>query len=289
MNSNASNKCHKPNQLNPKSAPSKSRSKRKPTQQYNKEPKPISTEDKEILPETLAANKSQITNLNILSKSSRMTRRKTYEIQSIEEVTFLLSFEIVKEKMKITVIENDSFPQKKYENYYSLENFIAINRWFNIFNNIETLLTELEQLTKNEYFTIEQKNKNVISLFINFPIDHLDKIEILLRINDKTEIKSIEYNEIAFFKEKNDNNSHLLQSTEEVNKAREEEILLNQQNENKSDKNINLEEMKDALKLQIEKKIKNHNDTKDTNNVNKEEKRREEKRREEKRREEKRR
>ena len=227
MNSNASNKCHKPNQLNPKSAPSKSRSKRKPTQQYNKEPKPISTEDKEILPETLAANKSQITNLNILSKSSRMTRRKTYEIQSIEEVTFLLSFEIVKEKMKITVIENDSFPQN---------------------NNIETLLTELEQLTKNEYFTIEQKNKNVISLFINFPIDHLDKIEILLRINDKTEIKSLEYNEIAFFNEKNDNNSHLLQSTEEVNKAREEEILLNQQNENKSDKNINLEEMKDALK-----------------------------------------
>ena len=178
MNSNASNKCHKPNQLNPKSPPSKSLSKRKPTQQYNKEPKPISTEDKEILPETLAANKSQITNLNILSKSSRMTRRKIYEIQSIEEVTFLLSFEIVKEKMKISVVEKDSFPQNKYENYYSLEDFIAIIKWFNIFNNIESLLYEFELLTKNEYFAIEQKDKNILSLFIIFPIELLDKVEI---------------------------------------------------------------------------------------------------------------
>ena len=227
-----------------------------------------------------------------------MTRIKTYEIQSDEQVSFLLSFEIIKEKIKITVIEKDSFPQNKYENYYSLEDFIKINKWFNIFYNIESLLTEFEQLTKNEYFTIEQKNKNVLSLFIIFPIDLLDKIEIQLPINEInnldlfsqliskiTEIESKENNEISFFDEKIDNLGHLLQSIEEANKAREEE-LLNKQNEqilnneenkenkeekseNKSNKsNTNLEEMKDALKLQIEKKIKNDTNPNNPNDIN---------------------
>ena len=233
--------------------------------------------------------------MNILSKNSDITRIKTYEIQSDEQVTFLLSFEIVKEKMKISVVEKDSFPQNKYENYYSLEDFIKINKWFNIFYNIESLLIEFEQLTKNENFAIEQKNKNVLSLFIVFPIDLLDKIEILLPVNEInnldlfsqliskiTEIESKESNEIAFFDEKIDNLGHLLQSIEEANKAREEEMLQNQQNEenkeedhqnenqneNKSEKSNNLEEMKDALKLQIEKKIKNDTETKNLNELN---------------------
>ena len=57
---------------------------------------------------------------------------------------------------------------------------IQSDEWFNIFNNIETPLTELEQLTNNEYFAIEQKDKNILSLFIIFPIELLDKVEILL-------------------------------------------------------------------------------------------------------------
>ena len=81
--------------------------------------------------------------------------------------------------------------------------------------------------------------------------------------------------------EKIENLGHLLQSIEEANKAREEELLQNQQNEakeeennnkenneeeqneeNKSNKSDNLEQMKDALKLQIEKKIKSDNNQK---------------------------
>ena len=176
MNSKSSNKSPKINHLNQKSPPNKNRSKEKPSQPNNK----FSIREKEIDAQSLEANNSQISDLNILSKNNDMTRIKTYEIQNDEQVTFLLSFEIVKEKMKISVIEKESFPQKKYENYYFLEYFIAINKWFNIFNNIEFLLYELELLTKNEYFTIEQKDKNVLCLFIAFQNDLLDKIEISL-------------------------------------------------------------------------------------------------------------
>ena len=305
--SKKSTKSTKSNQLNQKNLQNKKPSK-KPSKLNNKDTvsrasknlskkskKLLSTGEKEIDAQSLASNKSQISDLNILSKNSDMTRIKTYEIQSDEQVTFLLSFEIVKEKMKISVVEKDSFPQNKYENYYSLDDFIKINKWFNIFYNIESLLTEFEQLTKNENFAIEQKNKNVLSLFIVFPIDLLDKIEILLPVNEInnldlfsqliskiTEIESKESNEIAFFDEKIDNLGHLLQSIEEANKAREEEMLQNQQNEenkeeeqqnenqneNKSEKSNNLEEMKDALKLQIEKKIKNDTETKNLNELN---------------------
>ena len=298
MNSKVSNKSPKPNQLNQKSPQIKRLSKEKSSQPNNEDPKPISTGEKEIDTQSLLANKSQKSDLNILSKNSDMTKIKTYEIQSDEQVTFLLNFEIVEEKMKITVIKKDSFPQKKYENYYTLEDFITINKWLKKFNNIETLLYFLELLTNNEYFAIKQKDKNALSLFIIFPIDHLDKIGILLLVNEInnldlflqliskiTEIESKENNEITFFNEKIDNLNHSLQSNEEVNKAREEGILKNNQKENKSVKSNNLEEIKDVFKLQFEKTIKNDNDNnKNTNEVTKEEKRREEKRREEKRR-----
>jgi len=172
-----------------------------------------------------------------------------------------------------------------------LEDFIKINKWFNIFYNIENLLSEFEILVKSENFVIEQKNRNVLSLFIVFPIDLLERIEIQLPINEINnldlfsqliskinEIESKENNDIAFFDEKIDNLSHLLQSIEEVNKAKEEEMIQNQNQEqnkenneeekenNNEEKNNNLEEMKDALKLQIEKKIKNDNIQQDDNN-----------------------
>ena len=303
MKSKASKKSTKSNQLNMKKPQSKINSKnpsKKPSKlnkdqisrtskiaPSKKSKKLLSTGEQEIDAQSLPSNKSQISDLNILSKNSELTRTKIYEIKSDEQIPFLLNFEQVKDKIKITAVEKDSFPVNKYENFYSLEDFIKINKWFNIFYTIENLLSEFELLTKNENFEIEQKSRNVLSLFIVFPIDLLERIEIKLPINEINnlelfsqliskinEIESKENNDIAFFDEKIDNLSHLLQSIEEANKAREEEMLQNQnENENKEnndeennkeennneEKNNHLEEMKDALKLQIEKKIKNNN------------------------------
>ena len=309
MKSKISKKSTKSNQTNTKKFPSKNPSK-KPSKLNKdntsrasknlskKSKKLLSTGEHELDTQSLPSNKSQISDLNILSKNSELTRVKIYEIKSDEQIPFLLSFEQVKEKLKITIIEKDSFPQNKYENYYSLEDFIKIDKWFNIFYNIESLLAEFEQIAKNENFVIDQKNNNVLSLFIMFPIDLLDKIEIQLPINEINnldlfsqliskinEIENKDNNDIAFFDEKIDNLGHLLQSIEETKKAREEELLQNQQNnevkeenkeeqneeeqnDNKSNKSNNLEEMKDALKLQIEKKIKSDNTQKDQANKN---------------------
>ena len=274
MKSKASKKSTKSNQLNVKKPQSKINSKnpsKKPSKlnkdqisrtskiaPSKKSKKLLSTGEQEIDAQSLPSNKSQISDLNILSKNSELTRTKIYEIKSDEQIPFLLNFEQVKDKIKITAVEKDSFPVNKYENFYSLEDFIKINKWFNIFYTIENLLSEFELLTKNENFAIEQKSRNVLSLFIVFPIDLLERIEIKLPINEINnldlfsqliskinEIESKENNDIAFFDEKIDNLSHLLQSIEEANKAREEEMLQNQnENENKenNDEENNKEE-----------------------------------------------
>ena len=234
MSSKSCNESPKSIQLNQKSLPIKSQSKEEPFRPNTEDLKPILIEEKDINAQSLVINKYQISDLNILLKNSDMTRIKTYEIKSNEQITFLLSFEIVKEKMKISVIVKDSYPQNKYENYYTLEDFIKINKWFNIFNNI-------------------------------------DKAEILLPVNDLTEIESKEINEIPILNGNFDNLSYLLKSNKKVDKAREEELLQNKQNENKIDKNSNLEEIKDTFKLRIEKKLKNNKNIKE---VTKEEKRR---------------
>ena len=143
MNSKVSNKSPKPNQLNQKSPQIKRQSKEKSSQPNNEDPKLISTGEKEIQSQSLAANKSQISDFKIFSKNSRIIRIKIYEIQSDEQVTFLFSFEIVKEKIRISLKVKDLLPLNKFENYYSLEDFIAINKWLYIFNNIGTLLIEL--------------------------------------------------------------------------------------------------------------------------------------------------
>ena len=102
--SKKSTKSTKSNQLNQKNLQNKKPSK-KPSKINNKDTvsrasknlskkskKLLSTGEKEIDAQSLASNKSQISDLNILSKNSDMTRIKTYEIQSDEQVTFLLSF-----------------------------------------------------------------------------------------------------------------------------------------------------------------------------------------------------
>ena len=291
MSSKTSDKNIKPNQFNPKSLQSKKIFKKMTSLPNHKKPNFISTGEQEFDSQSLTVNKSQISDKNILFGNINMIRIKTYEIQSYEQVIFLLSFKKIEEKMKIPVIQKDSFPQNRYENYYSLKDFIAINKMINIFYNIVILIIEIEQLIINSSSAIEQKGKNILCFFINFKIDLLDKIEILLPINVTNNSKN---NEIVFFLfEKIDNIGNLLQNIEEINKTREIEIFPDQknennkveQNENNSVQNNNLEEMKVALKLKTENKIKNNNDNKNINEETKVEKRREEKRREEKRRE----
>ena len=237
----------------------------------------------EIPPESVQSNKAILGEMEEISKKSELPKVKTYEIISDEETAYSLNFEQVKDKLRIKVIEKNSFPPNEFENFYSLEDLIKIDKWFKIFYNIENLIIELEQLTKNESFVIERRKKDCLSLYILFPINLLDKIEIPIPINEIdnkelfmqfiskiNEIDAKEKSEINTIDEKLSNLEHLISSMEANNNNQEEE---NKENENKAENEgldeqnnqeegdmKNLEQMKDALKQQIENKIKNKSD-----------------------------
>ena len=236
----------------------------------------------EIVSESLQSNKSQLGELEEISKKSDMPKViKTFEIIADEETTYLLNFEQVKDKLRIKVIEKNSFPQNEFENFYSLEDLIKIDKWFKIFYNIENLLIEFDQLTKNEYFSIERRKKDCLSLYITFPINLLDKIEIPIPINEIdnkdlffqliskiNEIDSKEKNDIISIDEKLSNLEHLISSMEpnqeNVNEDEKEKNVKENENNNMN----NLEEMKENLKQEIKNNMKNENEQEKISNQN---------------------
>lgn len=246
--------------------------------------------ESEIASVSLQSNKPQLGEIEEISKKSEIQKIITYQIDTNEETSYILNFEQSKDKLRIKASEKNSFPPNEFENFYSLEDLIKIDKWFKIFYNIDSLLIELEQLSKNERFSIERKKKDCLSLYIFFPIDLLEKIEIPIPLNEVNnkdlflqliskinEIDSKEKNDIIAIDEKLNNLEHLIQ-TMEMNNNNEEENLIND-NKEKDDININLdnqdeekmnnlEEMKDALKQEIVNNIKNSNSNEYEHNDN---------------------
>ena len=150
------------NEKKPTKKPTKPAKSTKPTSKKN-ETKNIKEQKKEIevISEGPQSNKAQLGEIEEISKKSEIPKIKTYEITSDEEISYVLNFEQVNDQLRIKISEKDSFPQNEYENFYSLEDLIKIDKWFKIFYNIESLLIELDQLTKNESFVIERKKKRL--------------------------------------------------------------------------------------------------------------------------------
>ena len=248
-----------------------------------KESKPsFQKKEPEIVSESLQSNKSQLGELEEISKKSDMPKViKTFEIIADEETTYLLNFEQVKDKLRIKVIEKNSFPQNEFENFYSLEDLIKIDKWFKIFYNIENLLIEFDQLTKNEYFSIERRKKDCLSLYITFPINLLDKIEIPIPINEIdnkdlffqliskiNEIDSKEKNDIISIDEKLSNLEHLISNMEPNQENVNEDEKEKNGKENENNNMNNLEEMKENLKQEIKNNMKNENEQEKISNQN---------------------
>ena len=95
--------------------PLKKKESKKPKEQ-KKEP--------EIPAESVQSNKAILGEMEEISKKSEIPKVKTYEIITEEEISYLLNFEQVKDKLRIKVIEKNSFPPNEFENFYSLDDLI---------------------------------------------------------------------------------------------------------------------------------------------------------------------
>lgn len=171
------------------------------------------------------------------------TSQKIHEIQSDEE-TYLVHFEQEKEKLKVFVEEKDYASDVSYENYFTMDELIQINSWFKIFYNMKDLLQELDLLTRNESLDIKLVKEGEIRLFIIFPSDLMENIELILPQNglhEKEMFKQL-YNNLLEIEQKH---------KEETKQINENLSCLENLIKNGSGKFSDLERMKDTLKDNI--------------------------------------
>lgn len=123
---------------------------------------------------------------NILNKSYDKEVPKAHIINNEEDdKLYTLIFEKAGKRIKIFLSEKDVFPAMTYEEYYSYEDFINKNEWFNQFKDNKEIIIELNETNNNESFTIKKKENNPMTIFINFPAETgIPSTEFILKENE---------------------------------------------------------------------------------------------------------
>ena len=178
-----------------------------------------------------------------------------YKILSEEKSLYYVHFEQINEELKIFIHERDSNPKNTYEKNYTLDELIKTNDWFKIFDNIKDLLNELDLLVKNDNLGIKLKKEGELSLYIILPNKLMNPVEIIIPQNGMKERKL--FKEIYLYL-LNIEQKHRQESKRINEKLINLEHLLglsvnqSQQNRFSIKAKENLEEMKNALKQEIQ-------------------------------------
>ena len=202
--------------------------------------------------DTLAENKEIPQELP--KETCPFRKSNIHQIFSEENATYFAHFEENQGQLHIYIKEKDSNPPNIYENFFTLDQLIFINSWFQIFDNMNDLLKEFELLIKNESFSLKLKNEGEISLYIVLPNTLIDPIEIIIpqdRIKERKlyreiylHLLNVEQNHRQQTKKINDRLA-ALESLIGVSAAQ------SQDNRYSIKARENLEQMKNALKNEI--------------------------------------
>ena len=178
-----------------------------------------------------------------------------YQIFSEEKSLYDIYFEQVKNQLKIFIREKDSNPINIYEKYFSLDELIQKNDWFNIFDNIKDLLSELELLIKNDNLGIKLKKEGELSLYIILPNKLMNPVEIIVPQNGIKERKLFKelYLSLLNIEQKHRQESKRI-NEKLANLEHAVGLSVNQSQHNRYSMKAkeNLEQMKNALKQEIQ-------------------------------------
>ena len=179
-----------------------------------------------------------------------------HQIFSEENSLYYIYFEQINEQqLKVYINEKDSNPKNIYEKNFTLDELIEINDWFKIFYNIKDLLSELELLVKNDNLGIKLKKFGEISLYIILPNKLMDPVEIIVPQNGIKERKLFKelYLTLLNIEQKHRQESKRI-SEKLINLEHAVGLSINQSQHNRYSIKAkeNLEQMKNALKQEIQ-------------------------------------
>lgn len=178
-----------------------------------------------------------------------------YQIFSEEKSLYNIYFGQSHDQLKIFIKEKDSNPINTYEKNISLDELIQINDWFNIFDNIKDLLSELELLVKNDNLGIKLKKEGELGLYIILPNNLMNQIEIIVPQNGIKERKLFKelYLSLLNIEQRHRQESKRI-NDKLINLENALGLSVNQSQQNRYSIKAkeNLEQMKNALKQEIQ-------------------------------------
>lgn len=178
-----------------------------------------------------------------------------YQIFSEEKSLYNIYFGQSHDQLKIFIKEKDSNPINTYEKNISLDELIQINDWFNIFDNIKDLLSELELLVKNDNLGIKLKKEGELGLYIILPNNLMNPIEIIVPQNGIKERKLFKelYLSLLNIEQRHRQESKRI-NDKLINLENALGLSVNQSQQNRYSIKAkeNLEQMKNALKQEIQ-------------------------------------
>ena len=215
--------------------------------------------------------------LNTLDKSLEKDIPKTYIISDEEEdKKFTLVFESAGQKIKIVLSEKDVFPAKTYEEYFTYDDFVTKNEWFEQFSDIKEISSELNEINNNEKFSIQKNKNNTLSILISFPKEtEISETEFNLKeneIDDREMFRQlyVKFNSIQQEHEEDVNNfMNRIKTLEEIlgpPPKEEEEKINNESVNNNNSKQVEEEAKKSVEQPKINEPVKKEEKVDQTKN-----------------------
>ena len=138
---------------------------------------------KEELETPLVDNKSDEKETKKMNTPKFMSSN-TYKIKNNDASIAVTLSNLNNNTLVIKIIENDSIPSRSYTENFTLEKLKKINRYFKLFETIEELLPELNNLFEDNKITFTL-NSNSVELDLSLPLKVIEKGILIIPETEK--------------------------------------------------------------------------------------------------------
>ena len=117
-------------------------------------------------------------------ETPKIMNNNTYNIKNKDMSILVTLSNLSNNTLQIKIIENDSIPSRSYSANFTLENLQKLNRYFKLFETIEEILPELNNLFEDNKITFTL-NSNSVELDLSLPLKVIEKAVLTIPETEK--------------------------------------------------------------------------------------------------------
>ena len=120
----------------------------------------------------------------IKMETPKIMNSNTYNLKNKDMSISVTLSNLSNNTLQIKIIENDSIPSRSYSANFTLENLQKLNRYFKLFETIEEILPELNNLFEDNKITFTL-NSNSVELDLSLPLKVIEKAVLTIPETEK--------------------------------------------------------------------------------------------------------